>query len=167
MDSLGGLKVHHESVHKLPLTTIANALPERSSPDGPEIYLMEGVPQEMKDSFKAGIIREYEKREYEHRIKTGNPLPGSAAALNQAKKIKVEEEDPEERRAREKARRDAHLAKRRAELKAAKEAKQNGGVTVKTEPSDDFAAQQPYVKMEQHDPSIKPEPSSEVSLFLT
>lgn len=120
MDSVGGLKVHHQSVHKIELQIIENALPERSDPGGPEIYLMEGVPQEMKDTFYARQRREYEQEVYERFTESGNFPKGTPEAYNQSKKAKVEHVSEEERKAKEKTRREAFVAQRRAEIAAKK-----------------------------------------------
>lgn len=157
-----------DSVHKQPLDKIQNALPSREAANGPEIYLMCGVPQDMLDAFKARIHQKYLGPEMQHRQQTGNYLKGSEEAIQAAKKPKVEE-TPEEL----KARRDAHLAQRRAELAARKAAKANG-VEVKQESADGFAAQESSIKLEHHhDPytqspaevshaSLQPTPPSQV-----
>lgn len=166
LDSIGGLNVHMDSVHKQPLDKILNALPSREAANGPEIYLMCGVPQDMLDSFKARIYQRYLGPEMQHRQQTGNYLTGSEEAMHAAKKPKVEE-TPEQL----KARRDAHVAQRRAEIAARKAAEANGvqvkqesgvqvkqesGVQVKQESGDSFAAQESHIKLENY-------PAQEVS----
>lgn len=164
LDSIGGLKVHIESVHKLKLEKVENALPDRESADGPEIYLMYGVPQEMLDAYEAKKRRDYDKRCYEYYRRTGNHMPGSEEARNPAKRVKVEEtETPEQR----KAKREAWIAQKRAEKAAKGAAKQEDGVANKNEPIDNLAAQQSYVALEPMEASnINPEPGSEVRSII-
>lgn len=159
MDSLGGLRVHVESVHKIPLDKIQNALPDRESAEGPEIYLMEGVPPELKDAFYAEIRKEYERKAYEYRMETGNPVPGSLEAQERAKRVKLEEkETPQEKQ----IRKAAFLAQRRAEIAAKKAAKERGE-DIKEAPKDDFISQEPNFKLDQNDQAMGLDQASQVS----
>lgn len=157
MDSLGGLKVHSESVHKIKLETVQNAIPERASADGPETFLMEGVPEDEVERFKNKLYEEYYGEDYHHRARTGNPLKGSVEAQNMAKRVKI---TPKETKEEKRARIEAWKAMKAAE----KAAKANGDAAVKQEPSDNFAAQDPYVKLEQNDPYVKHEQTATVSV---
>ncbi|KAG9621158.1 hypothetical protein KCU64_g21372, partial [Aureobasidium melanogenum] len=46
LNTAGGLSVHMNQVHKENLTTVENALPNRSAPDI-EIFGMEGIPDDV------------------------------------------------------------------------------------------------------------------------
>lgn len=167
LDSIGGLKVHCESVHKVPLTTIQNAVPGRDNVGGPEIYLMHGIPQDILDAFYQEIRDEYAKCAIEYKNATGNPMPGTAEAKNPAKKVKVEE-SLDELEARGKAyikHKRMERALQKAEEAAAKARgndkqgaevtiKQEPGVTHRKEPVDAFAAQDSIVKFEPETPSM-------------
>lgn len=168
MDSVGGLKVHIDSVHKLPYEKIENAIPGRDSVEGaPEIFLMEGVPEEIVADFYGQIKEDYYKELHEYQKKTGNPAPGSVQAGNAAKKIKTEREETQEER---KARLAAHIAKKRRERderKAKEAAEANGGIKQEAAEANDGIKQEPNdandVEINPDQSHIKPEPTSEVS----
>ncbi len=94
-------------VHKETLTSIENALPNRSNLDV-EIFGMEGIPEDVVSSHTTRVHSQISQAEAERRAATGNPPPGSGA--NTAKKPKRESAD--------------ELKKRLAEHKAKKAAEQ-------------------------------------------
>ena len=108
-----GLSVHMTQVHKETLTTIENALPNRSNLDV-EIFGMEGIPEDVVSSHNQRVISQFAQAEAERRMATGNPGPGGAGA-GAAKKPKIE--DPSD------------LKKRLAEHKAKKAAEQAAGIS--------------------------------------
>jgi hypothetical protein len=95
-------------VHKETLTTIDNALPNRSGLDI-EIFGMEGIPEDIVASHNQRVLTSFAQAEAERRAATGNPAPGSAGG-NAAKKPKFESP--------------SDLKKRLAEHKAKKAAEQ-------------------------------------------
>ncbi len=103
-----GLSVHMTQVHKETLTTIDNALPNRSGLDI-EIFGMEGIPEDIVASHNQRVLTSFAQAEAERRAATGNPAPGSAGG-NAAKKPKFESP--------------SDLKKRLAEHKAKKAAEQ-------------------------------------------
>ena len=108
-----GLSVHMTQVHKETLTTIENALPNRSNLDV-EIFGMEGIPDDVVSSHNQRVISQFAQAEAERRAATGNPGPGGAGA-GAAKKPKVEDA--------------SDLKKRLAEHKAKKAAEQAAGIS--------------------------------------
>jgi len=100
-------------VHKETLTTIENALPNRSNLDV-EIFGMEGIPEDVVSSHNQRVISQFAQAEAERRAATGNPGPGGPGA-GAAKKPKIE--DPSD------------LKKRLAEHKAKKAAEQAAGIS--------------------------------------
>lgn len=103
-----GLSVHMTQVHKETLTTIDNALPNRSGLDI-EIFGMEGIPEDIVTSHNQRVLTSFAQAEAERRAATGNPAPGGAGG-NAAKKPKFESP--------------SDLKKRLAEHKAKKAAEQ-------------------------------------------
>ena len=99
-------------VHKETLTTIENALPNRSGPEV-EIFGMEGIPDDVVTSHQQRVIGQFAQAESERRAATGNAGPGSAA--NGVKKAKFESP--------------SDLKKRLAEHKAKKAADQAAGIS--------------------------------------
>jgi len=75
-------------VHKETLTSVENALGNRSSLDV-EIFGMEGIPEDVLQAHNQRIITQFYQAEAERRAATGNPGPGAAAG-GQAKKPKFE-----------------------------------------------------------------------------
>jgi len=75
-------------VHKETLTSVENALGNRSSLDV-EIFGMEGIPDDVLQAHNQRIITQYYQAEAERRAATGNPGPGAAAG-GQSKKPKFE-----------------------------------------------------------------------------
>ena len=100
-------------VHKETLTTIENALPNRSGLDV-EIFGMEGIPEDIVTSHNQRILQQFAQAEAERRAATGNPGPGGAAG-SAAKKPKFESP--------------SDLKKRLAEHKAKKAAEQAAGIS--------------------------------------
>ena len=101
-------------VHKETLTSVDNALGNRASLDV-EIFGMEGIPEDVKQSHNQRIIAAFYQAETDRRTASGNHGPGGGGA-NPSKKPKFE--SPGDL----KARLAAHKA-RKAELAA------NGGVS--------------------------------------
>jgi DNA-directed RNA polymerase subunit RPC12/RpoP len=108
-----GLSVHMTQVHKETLTTIENALPNRSGLDV-EIFGMEGIPEDIVTSHNQRILQQFAQAEADRRAATGNHGPGNAGP-GAAKKPKFE--SPSE------------LKKRLAEHKAKKAAEQAAGIS--------------------------------------
>lgn len=75
-------------VHKETLTTIDNALPNRSGLDV-EIFGMEGIPEDIVQSHNQRVIGQFAQAEAERRAATGNPGPGGSGG-NGVKKPKFE-----------------------------------------------------------------------------
>lgn len=98
-------------VHKETLTTIENALPNRSGLDV-EIFGMEGIPEDVVASHNQRVLTQFAQAEAERRAATGNPGPGGGGA-NGIKKQKFEAP--------------SDLKKRLAEHKAKKAAEQAVG----------------------------------------
>ncbi|MCJ1395771.1 hypothetical protein MMC18_008657 [Xylographa bjoerkii] len=113
LNTAGGLSVHMTQVHKETLTTIENALPNRSNLDV-EIFGMEGIPGDVVSSHNQRVLSQFAQAEAERRAATGNPGPGGAASAT-VKKPKVEEI--------------SDLKKRLAEHKAKKAAEQALGIS--------------------------------------
>ena len=109
-----GLSVHMNQVHKETLTSVDNALPNRASLDV-EIFGMEGIPEDVKQTHNQRIIADFYQQESARRAASGNHGPGGNGA-NPSKKPKFESAGDL------KARLAAHKAKK-AELAA------NGGVS--------------------------------------
>ena len=105
-----GLSVHMTQVHKETLTTIENALPNRSGLDV-EIFGMEGIPADIVTSHNQRVIASFAQAEAERRAATGNPGPGGAGASG-AKKPKFEAPSDLKQRLAE------HKAKKAAEQSA-------------------------------------------------
>lgn len=106
-----GLSVHMTQVHKETLTTIENALPNRSNLDV-EIFGMEGIPDDVVGSHNQRVLSQFAQAEAERRAATGNSGPGGAGS-GAAKKPKLETP--------------SDLKKRLAEHKAKKAAEQATG----------------------------------------
>src|SRR5271167_3560228 len=83
-----GLSVHMNQVHKETLTSVENALGNRSSLDV-EIFGMEGTPEDVLQAHNQRIITQFYQAEAERRAATGNPGPGATAG-GQSKKPKLE-----------------------------------------------------------------------------
>ena len=108
-----GLSVHMTQVHKETLTTIENALPNRSNLDV-EIFGMEGIPDDVVSSHNQRVLSQFAQAEAERRAATGNPGPGGIGN-GVVKKPKIEEI--------------SDIKKRLAEHKAKKAAEQAVGVS--------------------------------------
>lgn len=100
-------------VHKETLTTIENALPNRSNLDV-EIFGMEGIPEDIVTSHNQRVLSQFAQAEAERRAATGNPGPGGAGAGG-VKKPKLESP--------------SDLKKRLAEHKAKKASEQAAGIS--------------------------------------
>jgi hypothetical protein len=99
-------------VHKENLTTVENALPNRSAADI-EIFGMEGIPDDVMQQHNQRVSHEFFAAEAERRAATGNPVPGSSAqGAAGTKKPKLETP--------------AELKARLAEHKARKAAEKSG-----------------------------------------
>jgi hypothetical protein len=97
-----GLSVHMSQVHKEQLSTVDNALPNRSSLEI-EIFGMEGVPEDIVQTHNQRVLTQYQQAEAERRAATGNPPPGVSTDGSQAKKPKLEMSDLKKRLAEHKA----------------------------------------------------------------
>ena len=76
-------------VHKETLTTIENALPNRSGLEV-EIFGMEGIPDEVVQSHNQRVLQQFAQAEADRRAATGNPGPGAAGPGGALKKAKFE-----------------------------------------------------------------------------
>ena len=108
-----GLNVHMTQVHKETLTTIENALPNRSNLDV-EIFGMEGIPDDVVASHNQRVLSQFAQAEAERRAATGNQATG-ASGPGGVKKPKFESP--------------SDLKKRLAEYKAKKAAEQAAGIS--------------------------------------
>ncbi|KAI9847693.1 MAG: hypothetical protein M1837_001941 [Sclerophora amabilis] len=88
LNTAGGLSVHLNQVHKETLTTVENALPNRSNLDV-EIFGMEGIPEDVITAHNQRVYSQFQSAEAERRVATGNP-PSGAGANGGAKKAKFE-----------------------------------------------------------------------------
>lgn len=111
LNTASGLAVHTQQVHKIQTTVIKNAIPGREDP-GVELFGVLGIPEELVQAHRQGILDGYYRRAAEFRAQTGNPLPGTV------------KHDPNKRGKREETTDElkARLAAHRAAKKAAKEA---------------------------------------------
>ncbi|PYH95053.1 hypothetical protein BO71DRAFT_449708 [Aspergillus ellipticus CBS 707.79] len=112
LNTAGGLSVHMSQVHKEQLSTVDNALPNRSSLDV-EIFGMEGVPEDIIQTHNQRVLTQFQQAEAERQAETGNPPAGAAAGGQPAKKPKLESV--------------SDLKKRLAEHKAKKAEARTGG----------------------------------------
>ena len=111
-----GLQVHMQQVHKAHVDKIENALSHREELYT-EIFGEEGVPEQIKNGWRLNVMNEFYKRENEHRVATGNPLPGSQPGENgPRKKPKLESAEETKKR----------IAEFKAKKAAEREAKANG-----------------------------------------
>jgi hypothetical protein len=117
-----GLSVHMNQVHKESLSTVENALPNRSGLEV-EIFGMEGVPEDIVQQHNQRIIQNYYQAQADRRAATGNPAPGQSGGQGPAKKLKVESAEELKKR----------LAAHRA---ASQAAKANGGIHPAVPPRD-------------------------------
>ena len=147
-------------MHKEEFLGVPNSIGDRGRPDGPEIYLMEGMPQQMKDDFFNEKFMERDRLILQNRLlNKGQSQMDEAEREN--KKPKYDETESKETRA---ARRREHMAKKLAEKKAMEAAANGGSVgnqanggqatgaqAVSQGPGDGFAAQESYLQFEQND----------------
>jgi hypothetical protein len=89
-------------VHKEQLSSVDNALPNRSSLEI-EIFGMEGVPEDIVQAHNQRVVTQFQQAEMERRAATGNPPPGASSDSGQAKKPKLEISDLKKRLAEHKA----------------------------------------------------------------
>ncbi len=87
-NTVEGLSVHMNQVHKETLASVDNALPNRQGLEV-EIFGMEGIPEDVAQAHNQRIIAGFYQAEAERRAATGNPGPGTNAA-GQPKKPKFE-----------------------------------------------------------------------------
>ncbi|KAK5708767.1 hypothetical protein LTR17_020367 [Elasticomyces elasticus] len=126
LNTIGGLSVHMTQVHKESLTGVENAMHTRSD-IGPEIFGMEGIPEEIMGAHIQRITEAYFKMDMDRRALTGNPGPGGKGGEGSANK-KPKMETPEE------------IKKRLAEHKAKKAAEKLGLGSGGSTPADGNAA---------------------------
>ena len=93
LNTIGGLSVHMNQVHKEPLTEVEGALPNRGDVSI-EIFGMEGIPEDIMQAHVTRVTQMFFGSD-QHRTNTGNPPPGGQHA---PKKQKIE--TAEERKAR-------------------------------------------------------------------
>ncbi|KAK3376937.1 RING-6 [Lasiosphaeria ovina] len=117
LNTAGGLAVHMTQVHKETLEMVENTIQGREGLEV-EIFGMEGVPAEILHEHQRAIVLEYNAKQMERRIATGNPPPGQGGH-GSTKRLKTE--TPEELKAR--------LAEFKAKNAAAKAAAANGGIS--------------------------------------
>ncbi|KAF2765655.1 hypothetical protein EJ03DRAFT_205314 [Teratosphaeria nubilosa] len=123
LNTIGGLKVHMNQVHKEEIHEVDNALPNRKEiVPGLEIFAMEGIPEDVMRAHKQRITEMFFKKEAEHRLKTGNPPPGQVSGgangepapkkrkMETAEEIKARLAEHRKKRAAEKAAREAGLS---------------------------------------------------------
>ncbi|PLN84449.1 hypothetical protein BDW42DRAFT_162547 [Aspergillus taichungensis] len=79
LNTAGGLSVHMSQVHKEQLSTVDNALPNRSSLDV-EIFGMEGVPEDIIQGHNQRVATQFQQAEVERQAVTGNPPAGQGGA---------------------------------------------------------------------------------------
>ncbi|GAB1216331.1 hypothetical protein ATERTT37_005545 [Aspergillus terreus] len=89
LNTAGGLSVHMSQVHKEQLSSVDNALPNRSSLDV-EIFGMEGVPEDVIQAHNQRVVTQFQQAEAERQAVTGNPPPGTGSGGQPAKKPKLE-----------------------------------------------------------------------------
>ncbi|KAL4887944.1 hypothetical protein BDV59DRAFT_189703 [Aspergillus ambiguus] len=89
LNTAGGLSVHMSQVHKEQLSSVDNALPNRSSLDV-EIFGMEGVPEDIIQAHNQRVVAQFQQAEAERQAVTGNPPPGTGSGGQPAKKPKLE-----------------------------------------------------------------------------
>lgn len=99
-------------VHKEEQTEVDNALPNRMAVK-PEIFGMEGVPDEILRAHQQRVAAQFQKEEMERQAVTGNPPVGSSGSNQASKKPKLESTSDLKKRLAE------HKAKRAAQALAA------------------------------------------------
>lgn len=65
-------------VHKETLTTVENALPNRSNLEV-EIFGMEGIPEDVLQAHRQQVVGQLQQAEADRTAATGNPAAGSGA----------------------------------------------------------------------------------------
>ena len=71
-------------MHKETLTSVENALPNRSNLDV-EIFGMEGVPEDVLQAHNQRVLGQLQQAETERRAATGNPPPGTGTGTKKPK----------------------------------------------------------------------------------
>lgn len=90
LNTVGGLCVHLNQVHKEQLQAVENSLPNRSDINI-EIFGMEGIPDDVMQAHVTRVTEAFFRAETQHRALTGNPPPGGKQqAEPAAKKPKIE-----------------------------------------------------------------------------
>lgn len=107
---LSGLNVHMTQVHKEALTSIDNALPNRTTLEV-EIFGMEGIPPDVVQTHNSRVLLQFAQAEAERRASTGNSGPGNSTG-GVAKKPKLESSEDLKKRLAE------HKVKKAAEMVA-------------------------------------------------
>ncbi|KAK0712815.1 hypothetical protein B0T26DRAFT_650214 [Lasiosphaeria miniovina] len=120
LNTAGGLAVHMTQVHKETLEMVENTIQGREGLEV-EIFGMEGVPADILHEHQRAIVLEYNAKQMERRIATGNPPPGQGGHVS-TKRLKTE--TSEELKARL-----AEFKAKNAAAKAAKAAAANGGIS--------------------------------------
>ena len=111
LNTINGLRVHTEQVHKANITDIENCtIPERNTLDR-EIFGMEGIPPEDLANYTNRITVEHLKRDNEWLVKTGNPISGPNPNAKKRDHVETTEEVLERVRALKRQRQAAREAK--------------------------------------------------------
>ncbi|KAH9838939.1 BUB3-interacting and GLEBS motif-containing protein [Teratosphaeria destructans] len=127
LNTIGGLKVHMNQVHKEEIHEVDNALPNRKEiVPGLEIFAMEGIPDDVMRAHKQRITEMFFKKEAEHRLKTGNPPPGQVHGGANGEPV------PKKRKMETKEEMMSRLAEHRKK-RAAEKAAQEAGLPVGSE----------------------------------
>ena len=100
LNTAGGLQVHLQQVHKENLQSVENALPNRSDLSV-EIFGMEGIPEDVKEAHNQRVLHEHYEKQHAHKLRTGNPYPGSGDPIEH-KHPKVTEDFDMKQRIRDK-----------------------------------------------------------------
>ncbi|KAM3424765.1 hypothetical protein BST61_g6749 [Cercospora zeina] len=135
--TIGGLRIHMLQVHKEELQEVPNAIEGRNDLTR-EIFGNMGAPEDWKEARIASVTQAYHKLAREHRLLTGNPLPGQVPPEEASKPKRPRLEDEIESGSL-KAKVKALKAAREAE-KAAAAAAAAAGVPLSTPPPSTFAA---------------------------
>ncbi|KAF2216792.1 hypothetical protein CERZMDRAFT_80827 [Cercospora zeae-maydis SCOH1-5] len=134
--TIGGLRIHMLQVHKEELQEVPNAIEGRNDLTR-EIFGNMGAPDEWKEARIASVTQAYQKMAREHRLATGNPLPGQVPPEEASRPKRPRLED-EIKSGSLKAKVKALKAAREAE-KARAAAAAAAGVPLSTPPPSTFA----------------------------
>jgi len=108
LNTVGGLSVHMNQVHKEQLQAVENSLPNRNDVTI-EIFGMEGIPAEIIQAHVTRVTEAYFRSEAQHRALTGNPPPGGKQQSEGGVKRPIAESAEDIKK-----RLEMHKAKRRA-----------------------------------------------------